>query len=288
MRTESYLGLSPEGYHNVRVWSWGDPAAEKALICVHGLSRNGRDFDALAANLAPHYHIACPDMIGRGESDRVAEAHYGYPQYCADMNALIARMTGPLTIGVRAQVDWVGTSMGGLIGMMMAAFAKSPVRKLVLNDVGPVISKPALDHIATYIDTVPAFASVEDAADAIAANNAGFGPLTREQWLFLAETSVCQQDDGTWTWRRDPAVGRAFKAQPVLADVTLWDEWDAISCPVLVLRGGESPLLTAETADEMTRRGPPTEVVTFEGIGHAPALLEEDQIGVIRDWLLRD
>lgn len=284
MRTESYLGLSPEGYHNVRVWGWGDPAAERALICVHGLSRNGRDFDALAADLAPHYHIACPDVIGRGESDRVGQAHYGYPQYCADANALIARMTS----GGRNQVDWVGTSMGGLLGMMMAAFPKSPIRKLVLNDVGPVVSKPALDHIATYIDVVPEFDSVEAAADAIAANNAGFGPLTREQWMFLASTSVYQRDDGKWTWRRDPAIGHAFKAQPITADVVLWDVWDAITCPVLVLRGGDSPLLTAETAEKMMRRGPATEVVTFDGIGHAPALLEEDQIGVIRDWLLRD
>ena len=284
MRTESYLGLSPEGYHNIRVWGWGEPAAEKALICVHGLSRNGRDFDTLAADLAPHYHIACPDVIGRGESDRVGQDHYAYPQYCADMNALIARMTE----GGRAQVDWVGTSMGGLIGMMMAAFPKSPVRKLVLNDVGPVVSKPALDHIATYIDAVPEFDSVEAAAEAIATNNAGFGPLSREQWYFLAETSVYQRDDGKWTWRRDPAIGKAFKSQPILDDVVLWDVWDAITCPVLVLRGGDSPLLTAETAEKMMRRGPATEVVTFDGIGHAPALLEEDQIGVIRDWLLRD
>ena len=284
MRTESYLGLSPAGYHSIRVWGWGDPNAEKGLICVHGLSRNGRDFDALAADLAPHYHIACPDVIGRGESDWVGQAHYGYPQYCADMNALISRM---LARG-REHLDWVGTSMGGLIGMMMASFPGSPLRKLVLNDVGPVVSKPALDHIATYIDQVPAFDSVDEAADAIAANNSGFGPLTREQWLFLAETSVYQRDDGKWTWRRDPAVGQAFKAQPITGDVVLWEVWDAIECPVLVVRGGDSPLLTEETAAEMTRRGPPTEVVSFDGIGHAPALLEEDQIGVIRDWLLSD
>lgn len=283
MRSNSYLGLSPDGFHTVRTWDWGEAAADEALICVHGLSRNGRDFDALAADLAGRYHIACPDVIGRGESDWVAAQHYGYPQYCADMNVLIGRMRNDVS-GNGRPLDWIGTSMGGLIGMMIAAFPGSPIRRLVLNDVGPLVSKPALEHIASYIDVFPEFDSVDDAARAIATNNSGFGPLSDDQWYFLAETSVKQLDNGKWTWRRDPGIGQVFKAGPI-QDVALWEVWDAIRCPVLVIRGGDSPLLTTETAEEMTRRGPKAEVVTLPGIGHAPALLDEDQIAIVRDWL---
>ena len=174
-RAEFVLGLTSRGFHRIRYWEWGDPANPRVLICVHGLTRNGRDFDALAASLAGRYRVLCPDVAGRGESDWIAAGDYSFPQYCADMTALIARAGA-------AEVDWVGTSMGGIIGMILAAQARTPIRRLVLNDVGPFVPKAAQDKIAETVGDDPEFASVAAAADYVAAVNAGFGRLTPALW----------------------------------------------------------------------------------------------------------
>lgn len=279
-RANHVLGLTSRGFHRLRVWEWGDAANPRVLICVHGLTRNGRDFDALAAAMADRYRVLCPDVAGRGDSDWLDGADYTYPQYCADMAVVIAR-------GGAATVDWVGTSMGGIFGMIIAAQANTPIRRLVLNDVGPFIPKPALEKIAETVAETPAFESVEAAAAYLAGVNAGFGKLTPAQWRTLAESAIKRQADGTFIWKRDPAIGKAFLAQP-RNDVVLWPIYDMIRCPVLALRGAESELFTAATAEEMTRRGPKPQVVTVPETGHAPALFDPAQIAPIRDFLLAD
>jgi pimeloyl-ACP methyl ester carboxylesterase len=261
---------------------WGDPMAARVVICVHGLTRSGRDFDTLAAALAEAgCRVVCPDVVGRGDSGWLADpAGYGFPQYLADMTVLLARLE------VEA-VDWVGTSMGGLIGMMMAAQPENPLRRLVLNDVGPFLPKAALERIAGYVGHDPRFADLAAAEAYIRDVHGGFGALADREWRHLAETSVVAaeaEEDGALRLRYDPGIGAGFRARPV-EDVDLWAVWDRIAVPSLVLRGADSGLLLPETAAEMTRRGPRAELVEIAGCGHAPALMDVSQITLVRDWL---
>jgi pimeloyl-ACP methyl ester carboxylesterase len=277
-RAETVLGLTSRGFHRLRCWEWGDPANPRVVVCVHGLTRNGRDFDALAAALADRYRVICPDVVGRGDSDWIAAGDYGFPQYCNDMANVIARSGA-------VEIDWVGTSMGGIIGMLLAAQAKSPIRRMVLNDVGPLIPKAAQDKIAETVGDDPIFDSVDAAADYISRVNAGFGRLTQAQWRDLARSAVKRREDAKFIWKRDPAIGKTFVTQP-RNDVVLWPVWDMVKCPVLLLRGVESELLPAAVAEEMTRRGPNARLLTIPEAGHAPALLIEAQIRPIREFLL--
>ncbi len=280
--------LSPGGFHSMAYREWGDPNAARVVICVHGLTRNSRDFDALAGALAEAgCRVVCPDVVGRGDSGWLADpAGYGLPQYLADMTVLLARLEV-------AAVDWVGTSMGGLIGMMMAAQPASPqsggpLRRLVLNDVGPFLPKAALERIAGYVGRDPRFADLAAAEAYVRDVHGGFGALDDHQWRHLAETNVVAaegEEDGALRLRYDPGIGAGFRARPV-EDVDLWAVWDRIAAPSLVLRGADSGLLLPETAAEMTRRGPRAEVVEIAGCGHAPALMDSGQIAVVRDWLL--
>lgn len=280
MREHSYSGLGPTGFHRLHYYEWGDSDNPRVVICVHGLTRNGRDFDALARALSDHYRVICPDVIGRGKSSWLRDKeHYGYAQYCADMNALIARS------GART-VDWVGTSMGGIIGMLMASHSGAPIERMVVNDVGPFIPKAALERIKQYVGNDISFGSLDDAEKYIRCVSAGFGPLSDEQWRHLAETSVRSEDDGTLKLIYDPLLAHAFSG-PV-GDVDMWSIWDSVSCPTLLIRGGNSDLLLTETAEEMTRRGPRAQMIEFEGIGHAPMLMSDDQIEAVRGFLLSD
>ena len=273
-----YLGLSAAGFHRLVYWEWGDPGCGQALLCVHGLTRQGRDFDSLAAALARHYHIAAPDIVGRGESDWLADkAGYGYPQYCADMAALIARLG-------RDEVDWLGTSMGGLIGMMLAALPNSPIRRLVLNDIGPLVPKGGVERLAKYVGKDPRFPSLEAAVAYMREIAAPFGKLSEAEWRKLTLPGLREEADGGWRLRYDPAIAAAFEGE--IKDVDLWKLWDRIRCPTLVLRGESSDLLLPETAAEMTRRGPQAKLVEIAGCGHAPALMAAEQIAVVREFLL--
>lgn len=281
MSERSFRGLSPAGFHSVAYTQWGRDDASRTVVCVHGLTRNGRDFDQLALSLAEKRRVACPDVVGRGRSGWLPlAALYGYPQYCADMAALIARL------GVE-EVDWVGTSMGGLIGMMLAAQPNSPIRRLVVNDVGPFIAKAGLQRIADYVGKDPVFEDLAAVESYLRFVLMGFGRLPAECWRHMAEHSARRLPDGRYGLAYDPGIAEAFKSQPV-GDVDLWAVWDRIKCPVLVLRGADSDLLTAETAAEMTRRGPGARVVEFAHTGHAPALMTEDQISVVRSFLLEE
>ncbi len=279
MQEDSFLGLSATGFHRVAYTDWGPKDAGQTVLCVHGLTRNGRDFDTLAQTLAATCRVVCPDVVGRGRSEWLTDpAHYGYPQYLADMAALIAR-TGA------DQVDWVGTSMGGLIGMLLAAQPKSPIRRLVMNDVGPLIPQAAIERIATYVGVEQSFDTLDDAETYFRAVYAPFGRLTDAQWRHLAEHGVRRKPDGRLTMAYDLDIAVPFRTQRI-ADVVLWEVWDAIRCPVLVLRGVHSDLLLPETADEMKTRGPRAKVIEIPDTGHAPGLMSPDQIDLVRDFLM--
>lgn len=283
MNSDYFQGLSSKGFHSIHYTDWGDPGAERIVICVHGLTRNGRDFDFLAQALAPDFRVVCPDIAGRGKSDWLyAKEDYAYPQYCADMAALIARVTSG---GKSRRVYWVGTSMGGVIGMLLASRPKSPIEKLVLNDVGTVIPKAALERIGAYVGRDPRFKTLDELEAMLRIVCAPFGPLTDAQWRHLTETGAKQHEDGSWGLCYDPGIAIPFQ-KGLLADVDLWPFWDTISCPTLLLRGAQSDLLLKDTAAAMTRRGPRPRLVEFEGIGHAPMLMTDDQIRVVRDFLL--
>jgi pimeloyl-ACP methyl ester carboxylesterase len=270
--------LGPHGFHRLNYYEWGDPANDRVLICVHGLTRNGRDFDDLARALSKHFRVLCPDIAGRGRSAWLANKEdYTYPLYCSDMAALIARSGAE-------QVDWVGTSMGGLIGTLLAAQPNSPIRKLVVNDVGPFIPKASLERIAQYVGSDPRFDNFDQLEMFIRTVSAPFGPLTDAQWRHLTQTSARRHDDGKWGMAYDPGIGVPFRA--AIADISLWNFWDQVHCPTLLLRGADSDLLLRDTAAEMTRRGPKAKLVEFAGIGHAPMLMAQDQIDVVREFLL--
>ena len=275
------LCAGPNELHQVAYTEWGDPQNPEVVVCVHGLSRNGRDFDHLARALAGRYRVVCPDMPGRGASDWLQnKADYAIPTYVADMVTLIARLNVD-------SVHWVGTSMGGVIGMELAAQARSPVRSLVLNDVGPFISGSTLASLRDYLGKAPRFASV-DAAEAYTRKVCGdaFGPLSDAHWRHLTEHAIRQTADGDWEMCYDPGIAEAFKL-PFLSffHVDLWSTYDAVRCPTLVLRGAESDVLAQDTYAEMARRGPRAKLVEVPGVGHAPMLLNDAEIAVVRDFL---
>ena len=273
--------LSPSGLHRMAYTEWGDRQNPRVLVCVHGLTRNGRDFDALAEAMSAHYRVICPDVVGRGQSSRLRDpAGYGVPQYLADMVTLIARL------GVD-RVDWVGTSMGGLIGMALAAQEGTPIGKMLLNDVGPLITLDALKRIAAYVGMDPTWPTFDEALAYVKLISAPFGPLTEAQWWHLTENSVAQRTDGRWGFLYDPQIAASFKASFADQDINLWPFYGLIKCPTLVMRGAESDLLTRETWQQMGEYGPRAKLVEVPGVGHAPMFLNEEQISIARDFLLQ-
>jgi pimeloyl-ACP methyl ester carboxylesterase len=272
------LGLSPAGFHRNAYCDWAGPRSEApVLVAVHGLTRNSRDFDVIAESLSRDYRVVCPDVVGRGQSDWLPNgALYGYPQYLADANALIARL------GVEA-VDWLGNSMGGLMGMMLAAMPNAPIRRLIVNDVGPFIPKAALERIGDYVRSVRRFKTLREVQIYLQIIHAPFGPMTDADWERAAPHSARPLPDGGYMLAYDPAIADAFNGP--IGDLDLWAVWEKIACPILVLRGANSDLLLAETAAEMVRRKPSTTLIEFPDCGHTPALASADQIAAVRDWL---
>lgn len=278
-RQRSVQCIGAHGFHRMAYTEWGDPANSRVLMCVHGLTRNGRDFDDLARAMAPHYRVVCPDVVGRGQSGWLAvKDDYQLPTYVADMITLLARLDVET-------VHWVGTSMGGLIGMLIASMPDNPIRRLVLNDVGPVVTVNSLRRIGQYVGKAPLFPSFDAAEAYIREVSAPFGHLSDAQWRHLTETSV-KQVEGGWAMRYDPGIGEPFRKTPILTDVDLWPIYDAIACPTLVVRGAESDLLLADTARKMGTRGPKAELFEVPQVGHAPTLMDPTQIAPIRDFLL--
>lgn len=278
---------SVRGLHRLAYWEW--PRAESApvraadapdtVVCVHGLTRNGRDFDALAARLSRHWRVVCPDMIGRGRSDRVPDPRlYALPQYVADCVTLVARLDVE-------RVAWLGTSMGGLIGMLLAALPGTPIARLVLNDVGPVLDAAGLARIASYVGGDPSFASEAEGVAALRESMREFGPHTDEQFRLLTRHYLVERA-GRWHFHYDPAISLALQQASGPAD--LWPVYDAIRCPTQVLRGARSDILSAATAQRMGERGPRARTATFEGVGHAPTLIADDQIDAVERFLAEE
>lgn len=281
--------LSPAGLHRVAYREWGEAANPSVLVCVHGLTRVGNDFDRLARALCGSYRVVCPDVVGRGASDRLRDAsHYALPQYVADMVTLLARLDA-------ATVDWVGTSMGGLIGIALAGQPGAPIRRMVINDVGPTLDAAALARIGEYLGKPVRFASVEQAIDYVALISAPFGPMSRDEWRELTLTVIRAVRDAQgegWVLHYDPRIGEPFKsATPQAAaagEAALWARYEAIQGRVLLTRGAQSDLLSPATARRMTETGPRARLVEFAGVGHAPMFLHDEQIAVVRDFLLQE
>ncbi|WP_321945311.1 alpha/beta hydrolase [Paraburkholderia sp. J10-1] len=285
LRQVSVIGRG--GFHKLAYAEWGSQSAERTVVCVHGVSRNGRDFDVLAAALAARgMRVIVPDLPGRGRSDWLASpAHYTDRAYVRAMSTLIARLDVD-------KVDWVGTSLGGHIGMLVAAQPGTPVRRLVLNDFGARVSAAALRRIGSYLTRSWRFASIHEVEAHLREVHAPFGKLNDAQWRHLAQNSAVSDGAGGFRFHFDPGIGVRFSI-PILLDVILWQIWDKIDCPVLVLRGEDSDLLARSTVEAMLERGPAAmkgRVTAFEfpDCGHAPALMDETQISIIANYLLTE
>lgn len=297
--TLNYVSCPDTGSgHRMAYWQWGDAQAAYAIVCVHGLSRQGRDFDVLAQALVARapgpLRVVCPDVVGRGQSDRLADPMgYQVPTYVGDMLAMLGQLNAQAPI---ATLDWLGTSMGGLIGMGVCGTPglplPAPVRRLVLNDVGPVIQWQGLQRIGTYLGKAGRFESVQHAADAMWAISRSFGPHTPEQWLALSQAMVKPLPEGGFGLHYDPAIAVPFGALTEEAaqqgQAALWQLYDNIRARTLVLRGVQSDLLSHETALEMTGRGPRARLVEFEGVGHAPTLVADNQVEAVVSFLLQE
>jgi len=275
--------VSRHGFHRVAYTDWGDEAAPRGVVvCVHGLPRQGRDFDRVAAGLARRgFRVVCPDLVGRGRSEWLPQHdEYELPQFVLDMTVLLARL-GAET------VDWIGTSLGGLVGMILAGQAGSPIRRMIVNDIGPVLPWAALRRIGEGLEQQPReFADLAAAERHFRELLASFGALSDADWRQLTVHSVAEaRAGGPCTLLHDPGIVRAFR--PLRAyNLNLWNYWDRISAPTLLLRGATSDLLPRELAREMTRRGPRPRLVEVEGCGHAPALLDARQVDLVADWLM--
>lgn len=279
-------------------WQWGNPKAAHVVLCVHGLSRQGRDFDVLASHLVEaaqgEIRVICPDVVGRGESDWLKDPMlYQIPTYAADMLALLAQLHAQAAI---TTLDWFGTSMGGLIGLVVCGQPglplPVPVHKLVLNDVGPAIEWLSIVRIGTYLGVPITFDSVQQGADAMWAISKGFGPHTPEQWLALSRPMLRPVPDapGKLRLHYDPALAVPFKqaseASTLQGEKTLWQLYDNISAQTLLLRGADSDLLSPATAQAMGQRGPKARLVEFAGVGHAPTVVAANQLAAVAGFLL--
>jgi pimeloyl-ACP methyl ester carboxylesterase len=287
-KIKSVQCLSLAGLHRMSYKEWGDAANPNVLVCVHGVTRVGDDFDAMARALAGDYRVICPDIVGRGRSDWLKNPQlYRIPQYVSDIVTLLARV---LPEGERQSVDWFGTSMGGLIGLGLASLPGNPVRKLVLNDIGPVLAPIAMQRIGDYIGQDLRFDTFEDGAKFIRDVSLSFGQHTEAEWHKLCSDVLRQDKDGNWVRHYDMGLATPFRsATPESADADqamLWAAYDAIKCPTLLVRGADSDLLSPETAAEMTRRGPKATLVEIPNVGHAPTFIHEDQIAIARKFLL--
>lgn len=275
--------ISAAGLHRMAYREWGDPDNDRVLICVHGLLRVSNDFDTLAKALASDYRVVCPDVVGRGRSSWLRDPMlYQVPTYVADMVTLVARLDAKA-------VHWFGTSMGGLIGMVLASLPGTPIERMVINDAGPILGAAALARIGTYVEETPRFATIEAAEAYIRTISAPFGEHTDAEWRVLTEL-VMRKEGDLWMRSHDPAIAEPFKAAQGNAsqgNTSLWHIYDAIDCPVLAVRGEQSDLVSRDTHDEMATRGPKAELATVANVGHAPTFMHADQIAIAKNFLLR-
>ncbi len=292
--TLAQTGGAAPAPHRMAYWEWnatGNPLQSRLIVCVHGLTRQGRDFDVLAQALSQQARVVCPDVMGRGRSDWLADPQgYQIPQYAADMLCLLGQLQAQAPI---TSLDWVGTSMGGLIGLALTGTPglplPVPVRRLVLNDIGPELAWPALQRIGQYLGDFARFDSLQEAADTLRAISSGFGPHSAEQWLELSRHMVKPCAEGGLTLHYDPAIAHPFNAitqdAAALGNTLLWQLYDATQARTLLLRGAQSDLLARETALAMAQRGPRASLVEFDAIGHAPTLVTQDQVHAVTQFL---
>lgn len=276
----SIRSISRDQFHEIAYTRWGESSENGTVICVHGLTRQGRDFDFIAGRLsADGYQVVCPDVVGRGLSGRLSDpTDYDLHQYELDMAMLIASLRVP-------EVDWIGTSLGGLIGILLAGRANSPIRRLVINDIGPDLPLTAVLRIGTYVQNAPSSFESREAAEMYFRDIlAPFGKLNQQQWRHLSDHSIKPLDNGRFALRYDRAIPRGFKP-PMIHRRRLWTAWERIRCPILLLRGEDSDLLLPRTAEEMVQRNPRAKLVEVPDCGHAPALLKESQTRIIEEWL---
>jgi len=271
---QEYVSL--DGNRRLGYLSWGNPQSSETVICAHGLTRNAHDFDALSSTLCDKARIISIDVAGRGRSDWLENpAEYSYPTYCSDAKLLCQALD-------IESIHWIGTSMGGLIGMFLAAENSGLIKSLVMNDVGPYIPLEALDRIKTYVGSDRTFVNIETAVDYFKATLSGFGQLTDPQWINLSVHSLVQEN-GTYRLNYDPRIANNFST--VSNDVSLWDFWKGVNCPTLVIRGSDSDLLTKETWQRMQTGKPLVELMSFSNVGHAPALLDHEQIDAVERFI---
>jgi pimeloyl-ACP methyl ester carboxylesterase len=275
------LCASPQGIHRTAFWEWPCQLGSHSpvLFCAHGLTRNGRDFDLIAQRLSRYFRVIAVDFVGRGESDRLADsAGYAVPQYLADSLCVIARL------GVE-QVNWLGTSMGGLVGMVLASLPKTPIKTLVLNDIGPEIAPEGLQRISTMVGKAPKLNDYEQAKAIVVANSATFGEHSAAHWDLFVKHYVVKRGD-QWVFNYDPAIVHGTR-QSQREPINLWPYYDQIKANTLVIRGATSDLFAPDIAEQMTQRGPRAQLVEIPGVGHAPTLLPSDQIDVIENFLVK-
>ena len=289
------IAAQDEAEHRMAYWEWnqtGNPWHPHVIVCVHGLTRQGRDFDVLARSLSEHARVICPDVVGRGHSDWLSNpGHYAVPQYTMDMLALLQQLHAAAPLQV---LDWLGTSMGGLIGMAVAGNPALPlpvpVRKLLLNDVGPQLEWSALQRIAAYVGQPAHFETQQEAADALRALSAGFGPHSAQAWLELSRPMLRSVEGGGFKLHYDPAIAQPMRnmtrEQSERSAELLWQLYDAIRAQTLLVRGAQSDLITENTARLMQTRGPLAQWIDLEGVGHAPTFVAHDQVAIARNFLL--
>ena len=267
------------GLYHMAYREWGDPTNPRVLLCVHGLTRNSLDFERLAQSLSSRYRVIAPDVVGRGESDSLLDPMgYNTVTYAADMITLIAHLNVP-------QVDWLGTSMGGMIAMSLAGLPNSPIRRLILNDVGPTLSLEALKRIVGYVGSPYEFADLETARRYVRFIFTPFALKAETDWEALIASSLKPLPNGGYRFNYDKNISQPLQAALLGTDINLWPMYDRIQCPTLLLHGETSDLLTAATAQEMTQRGPRATLKRVAGVGHAPMLMSEDQIALVREFL---
>jgi pimeloyl-ACP methyl ester carboxylesterase len=307
-RFHKFWSLGPHGFHGVAYSEWGDAREPHLVICVHGLTRNGHDFDVLAADLSKQCRVVCMDVAGRGQSDWLEHKEdYGYDIYATDAAALIARLTAPIQESAVGwlwrklsrpgvpRVDWIGTSMGGLLGMILASKPNTPIRRLVLNDVGPFVPWGALTRLKLeHSGAEDRFKDLGEVERHLRKACASFGPLDDARWSRVAANSARRLEDGTYALAFDPGIISSMRrgankdvefGSDFLFGVDLWPVWHAVQCPTLVIRGSDSDLLQPSTVKQMRESNALARVVELPGIGHAPWLMSEDQIAIVRDFL---
>lgn len=289
MKVNYFKGLSPEGFHTLCYAEWGEDSAKTAVICVHGLTRNKSDFQFLAEDLGAHFRVAALDVAGRGQSDHLMNAeHYSYAQYIKDAANLINRLKAE-------EIYWIGTSMGGLIGMILASLPNTPIKKLILNDIGPYIPKEAINRIKNYASKKLVFNTHEEGAKTLRQLYAPFGKLTEDQWRHVIDYTLVKEKEGVYTIAYDPNATYAIVEDNPHSDVpteedekgnvVFWKYWDKISCPTLVINGENSDILTPEIIKLMRSRGPKFDYYVVKEAGHAPSLMEPTQRQTVVKWL---